>query len=108
MTYVVTSGCIGCKHTDCVIVCPTDSFHEGSNFLVINPDDCIDCGICVGECPVNAIYSDADVPASETQAIALNAELSQRWPNIIERKPALPDAARWKDVPDKYALLDMR
>lgn len=107
MTYVVTSSCIQCKHTDCVTVCPTDSFHEGSNFLVINPEDCIDCGICVGECPVNAIFNEVDVPVSEQSTIQLNADLSKIWPNIIEKKGALPDAEKWKDVSDKLSMLDL-
>jgi ferredoxin len=105
MTYVITSSCIGCKHTDCVAVCPTDSFHEGENFLVINPDDCIDCGICVAECPVDAIYAESDVPEHEKNTIALNAELAQIWPNIIERRTALSDAGKWKDVPNKLDML---
>jgi ferredoxin len=105
MPYVITSNCIGCKHTDCVAVCPTDSFHEGENFLVINPEDCIDCGICVAECPVDAIYAECDVPEQELHTIALNAELSRIWPNIIERKAPLPDAEEWKGVPGKLGML---
>jgi ferredoxin len=105
MTHVVTSACIQCKHTDCVTVCPTDSFHEGANFLVINPEDCIDCGLCIPECPVSAIFAEEDVAASESYTVPLNAELSIMWPNITERKSALPDAERWKDVSDKISML---
>jgi ferredoxin len=105
MPHVVTSACIQCKHTNCVTVCPTDCFHEGENFLVINPDDCIDCGLCVGECPVGAIFSEDDVPRNDMNAVQLNAELSKTWPNITEKKNALPDAERWKDVGDKISML---
>jgi NAD-dependent dihydropyrimidine dehydrogenase PreA subunit len=56
MPFVVTENCIKCKHTDCVEVCPVDCFHEGPNFLVIDPDECIDCTLCEPECPVNAIF----------------------------------------------------
>jgi ferredoxin len=76
MTFVVTESCIRCKYTDCVDVCPVDAFREGANFLVIDPDDCIDCAVCVPECPVNAIYADEDVPANQQDLIGLNAELA--------------------------------
>jgi ferredoxin len=105
MAYVVTGKCIQCKHTDCVSVCPTDSFHEGVNFLVINPEDCIDCGLCVSACPIGAIYEDKDLPESERDYLSLNAELSSVWPNIIEKKDALPEADRWRDVEGKMNLL---
>ncbi|WP_043611889.1 ferredoxin FdxA [Chromobacterium violaceum] len=106
MTYVVLSDCIGCKHSDCVDVCPTDSFHEGPNMLAINPDDCIDCGLCVPECPIDAIREDKAVPSHEHGMIALNAELAQRWPNITKSKPALPEAEAWKGRPDKLQYLE--
>ena len=93
MTFVVTESCIRCKYTDCVDVCPVDAFREGANFLVIDPDDCIDCAVCVPECPVNAIYADVDVPANQQDFIALNAELSPKWRPITRTKAALPDAA---------------
>ena len=98
MTYVVTESCIRCKYTDCVDVCPVDCFREGPNFLVIDPDECIDCTLCVAECPVEAIFAEDDVPADQQQFKALNAELSKLWKPIIERKPAPPDADEWKDV----------
>ena len=78
MTYVVTEACIRCKYTDCVDVCPTDAFREGPNFLVIDPDECIDCTLCVPECPVEAIFADDDVPDNQRDFIPLNAELAQR------------------------------
>ncbi len=105
MTYVVTESCIRCKYTDCVDVCPVDCFREGPNFLVIDPDECIDCTLCVAECPVEAIFAEDDVPATQQEFIALNAELSKVWKPIIERKPAPPDADEWKGVADKRDML---
>lgn len=86
MAYVVTESCIKCKYTDCVDVCPVDCFREGPNFLVIDPDECIDCTLCVAECPVEAICAEDDVPEDQRQFIALNAELSKVWEPIIEKK----------------------
>ena len=106
MTYVVTESCIRCKYTDCVDVCPVDCFHEGPNFLVIDPDECIDCTLCVAECPVEAIYAEDDVPPGQEPFKALNAELSKAWKVLNERKPAPPDADEWKDVEKKAHLLD--
>jgi len=101
MTYVVTEACIRCKYTDCVEVCPVDCFHEGPNFLVIDPEECIDCSLCEPECPVTAIYPDDDVPEGQEKYLDLNAELSQVWPVITEMKPAPADADEWKEVTDK-------
>jgi len=106
MTYVVTEACIRCKYTDCVDVCPTDAFREGSNFLVIDPDECIDCTLCVPECPVEAIYADDDVPSDQRDFIPLNAELAKVWKPIIERKAALPDADDWAKAKDKRGDLN--
>lgn len=102
MTHVVTESCINCKHTDCVEACPVDAFHEGPNFLVIDPDVCIDCIACVAECPVAAIYVDSDVPASQRKFIPLNAELARDWPVIVRKREPLPDAAQWADVAGKF------
>jgi ferredoxin len=88
----VTENCIQCKYTDCVDVCPVDCFVEGPNFLAINPDECIDCTLCVAECPAEAIFAEDDVPADQQQFIELNARLSQVWPAITSKKEALPDA----------------
>ncbi|VAW51923.1 4Fe-4S dicluster domain / Domain of unknown function DUF3470 [hydrothermal vent metagenome] len=106
MTYVVVEDCIKCKHTDCVDVCPVDCFHEGPNFLVIDPEECIDCTLCEPECPIGAIFADDDVPEGQEQFIELNAELSLEWPviNVSTNSPA--DAAEWEGVPDKLKLLE--
>lgn len=106
MTYVVTESCIKCKYTDCVDVCPVDCFREGPNFLVIDPDECIDCTLCVAECPAEAIFAEDDVPADQVQFIELNAELAKEWPAIIERKDALADADDWAKVKDKLGMLE--
>ena len=83
-----------------------DAFHEGPNFLVINPDACIDCTLCVEECPVGAIYPELDLPVGQEGFLALNAELACEWPVIVNRMPAMDEAARWDGVPDKRALLE--
>jgi ferredoxin len=106
MTHVVTESCIKCKHTDCVDVCPVDCFKEGPNFLVIDPDECIDCAVCIPECPVNAIFAEEDVPEDQGQYTALNAELAKIWPTITDTKPALPDAEEWQDAKDKLQYLE--
>jgi ferredoxin len=106
MTYVVADACVKCKYTDCVDVCPVDCFHEGPNFLVIDPEECIDCTLCVAECPVEAIFAEDDVPDDQREYIALNAELSRAWKVIIERKDPLPDADDWANVKDKRQHLE--
>lgn len=106
MAYVVTDNCIRCKYTDCVEVCPVDCFHEGPNFLVIDPEECIDCTLCVPECPIDAIYAEDDVPNDMTDYIALNAELAKEWPVIFEKKEGLPDAVEWENKPDKLKYLE--
>lgn len=105
MTHVVTDACVRCKYTDCVDVCPVDCFKEGPHFLVIDPDECIDCAVCIPECPVNAIYAEEDLPADQRHFIAINAERSPGWPVISKRKPPLPDADTWKDASNKLATL---
>ncbi len=106
MTYVVTDSCIKCKYTDCVDVCPVDCFHEGPNFLVIDPEECNDCTLCVAECPVEAIYAEDDVPDDQRAFIALNAELARGWKVIIERKEAPADADEWAGVKNKLPHLE--
>ncbi|MDZ7791608.1 MAG: ferredoxin FdxA [Xanthomonadales bacterium] len=106
MTFVVTENCIKCKYTDCVEVCPVDCFHEGPNFLVIDPEECIDCTLCEPECPVQAIYPEDDLPADQHQFLEINEELSREWPVISEMKPAPDDAKEWEDVPGKIKHLE--
>ncbi len=106
MTHVVTDSCIKCKYTDCVDVCPVDCFKEGPNMLVIDPDECIDCAVCIPECPVNAIYAEEDLPAGQEHFTALNVELAKAWPLITDKKDAPPDADEWKDVKDKLKHLE--
>jgi len=106
MTHVVTDNCINCKYTDCVEVCPVDCFHEGPNFLAIDPDECIDCTLCVAECPVNAIFPEMDVPAGQEHFLAINAELAKEWPVISSKIAAMDGADLWDGIPDKLSLLD--
>ena len=106
MTFVVTEACIKCKYTDCVEVCPVDCFHEGPNFLVIDPDECIDCTLCEPECPAEAIFSEEELPNGQQDFRKLNDELSKQWPVITEKKAAPPDAKQWEGVQDKRKLLE--
>ena len=106
MTYVVSESCIKCKYTDCVEVSPVDCFHAGPNFLVIDPDECIDCTLCVAECPVEAIYAEDDLPENQRHFIALNAELSKTWKTIVEKIDPPEDADEWAKVKDKKHLLE--
>lgn len=106
MTFVVTENCIRCKFTDCVEVCPVDCFREGPNFLVIDPDECIDCALCEPECPANAITSEDDLPEDQKEFLQLNADLSKKWPVITRNKGGLPDAEQWKDAPNKRQYLE--
>ena len=106
MTYVVLESCVKCKYTDCVEVCPVDCFHEGPNMLVIDPEECIDCSLCVPECPVDAIVAEDDMTPEQQNMLELNRELSAEWPVIVEKKPPPPDADEWKGKPDKLKLLE--
>ncbi len=99
MPYVVTDACIRCKYMDCVEVCPVDCFYEGTNMLVINPDECIDCGVCEPECPAEAIVSDSDERAAKWGDV--NRDCSSRWPNITHKKTPPADADKWKDKEGK-------
>ncbi len=106
MTFVVGENCIKCKLTDCVEVCPVDCFYEGPNMLVIHPDECIDCALCEPECPVDAIYSEDELPADQVDFLVLNQELAETWPNITEMKDAPPDADDWREVKGKAKYLE--
>ncbi len=105
MTYVVTDVCINCKYTDCVEVCPVDCFYEGQNMLVINPDECIDCGVCVPECPIDAIVPDIDDRAEKF--LQLNRDYSMgAWPVITRKKPAMEGAEEVKHQEGKIDLFN--
>jgi len=108
MTYVVTDACVRCKYTDCVEVCPVDCFREGPNFLVIDPDECIDCTLCVAECPVEAIYAEDDVPENMRHYIEINATLAKnpKWLPITTKKSPPEDHAQWAKINDKLTYLD--
>lgn len=106
MTYVVTESCIKCKYTDCVDVCPVDCFREGPNFLVIDPDECIDCTLCEPECPAGAIFRDDDLPEGQEEFEKINARLAKIWPAIVHKKMAPEDADVWLEVKDKRGLLE--
>ncbi len=99
MTFVVTDVCIMCKHTDCVEVCPVDCFYEGENTLVIHPDECIDCGVCEPECPIEAIIPDTDEEGEKW--VEFNRTYSEQWPVITKQKDPLPEAEKFKDVKNK-------
>ena len=99
MTFVVTEDCIKCKYGDCIEVCPVDCFYEGENMLVIHPDECIDCGVCEPECPIEAILPDSEPEAEKW--LALNREYAEKWPNITHNPGPLPDADQYKDEKGK-------
>jgi ferredoxin len=100
MTYVVNENCIKCKFTDCVEVCPVDCFYEGENMLVIHPDECIDCGVCEPECPVDAIKPDTE--SGLEQWLELNRKYSETWPNITSKKEPPANADDYRDETDKF------
>jgi ferredoxin len=100
MTYVVTEACIKCKYMDCVEVCPVDCFYEGETMLVIHPDECIDCGVCEPECPVEAIKPDTE--GDVVKWVEQNRKYAESWPNITRKGEVPSDADQWKDVPNKF------
>lgn len=100
MTFVVTEDCIRCKYQDCVEVCPVDCFYEGENMLVIHPDECIDCGVCVEECPANAILKDNEEGADKW--LELNAQYADEWPNILDKGDTPEDADEYLKVENKF------
>jgi len=102
VTYIVGEACIKCKYTDCVEVCPVDCFYEGENMLVIHPDECIDCGVCEPECPIDAIKPDTE-PGLE-KMLELNSTYASEWPNITAKKDPLPEAAEFDGKENKLEL----
>jgi ferredoxin len=100
MTYIVNDNCIKCKYMDCIEVCPVDCFYEGENMLVIHPDECIDCGVCEPECPVDAIKPDTEPGLDKW--LALNAEYAAKWPNITSKKEPPEDAKAFDGVEGKF------
>jgi len=105
MTFVVTENCINCKYTDCVRVCPVDCFHEGPNYLVIDPERCIDCALCEPECAAKAIVPGEDLSANDAHFLNLNADLAKIWPIITESRETPADAKSWDGKPGKLSLL---
>ena len=110
MSHYVTEACIKCKYQDCVAVCPVDCFYEGPNFLVINPEECIDCGICIPECPVEAIVDELTLKSNPQYEpwVEINKRLSEKWAlnNIVEVGEVPADADEWAKVKDKKHLLE--
>ena len=108
MTYVVTESCIACRFTDCVSVCPVNCFKGGENFIVIDPDECIDCGVCIPECPVEAIYADTDLPEEQRRFLDINRQLAAQWAPITDKEPPLATAETYRHQKDKLGLLEGR
>ncbi len=102
MTYYVKDECIKCKLTDCVEVCPVDCFYEGENTLVINPDECIDCGVCEPECPIDAIKPDVDDIKDKEKWVLINKKYSAIWPNITKKKDPMKDHEKFRKIKDKF------
>ena len=107
MTFVVGKDCINFKHTTCVQVCTVDCFYEGKYILVIDPEECIDCGLCEPECPVDAIFAEDEVPADQLDFIEINEKYSKIWPNITEAKDPMPDYKDWEKREDKLSYLEL-
>lgn len=104
MSYIITENCIKCKFTDCVEVCPVECFYEGENFLVINPSECIDCAVCVPECPTDAIYSEYDLKIYQKIFIKINYDLSKIWPNIKNYKK-YNFKKKWEKIKNKLHII---
>lgn len=107
MAHIVSDNCIRCKYTDCASICPVSAFHEASQFLVINPDECIDCALCVHACTAHAIYSEDDLPENQQAFVELNRRLSSELPLILGKQAPLPDADKWNGRKNKLQQLDL-
>lgn len=107
MTYVIAQPCVDVKDRACVDECPVDCIYEGQRSLYIQPDECVDCGACEPVCPTKAIFPESDLPEKWAEYKTLNADLSKAWPNISEKKSAMPEAEEFKDKADKRSMLDM-
>ncbi len=107
MSHYVLENCIACKYSDCVEVCPVDCFHEGPNFLAIDPEECIDCALCVSECPAQAIKHESELTEQEKVFIKLNADLVKVWPVLNKRKSPLPNAEEENGKPNKLSKLEI-
>ncbi len=106
LTHVITENCIKCKYTSCVDVCPVDCFREGSNFLVIDPEECIDCGVCIPECPANAIFFEEDLPKNQLDFLNINSELSHVFKSITRSKSPMPESDKWNGIKNKIQYLE--
>ena len=106
MAFVVCEPCIKCRYTDCVDVCPVACFRVGATMVVIDPDECIDCGVCVDECPTGAIFPEDEVPEEWHEFIALNATYAKQWPVIERTRGPLPTADAYRDIEEKRGLFD--
>ena len=106
MSHIVAEPCIKCKYTDCVAVCPVDCFHEGVNFLTIDPETCIDCGLCPPECPTSAIFAEEDLPEKWKEYVEINKKYSPAWPVIDSHTAPLPGADYMAKGENKHDLLD--
>jgi ferredoxin len=103
MAHIVTGRCVDCRYTDCCAVCPVDCFWEIENprMLVIDPDTCIDCQLCVPECPIHAIYEEGELPGEYAEWTAKNKDLFQTGKVITQKHDALPEAKTLEQIQEE-------